>query len=281
MIEGQVTTSDGVRLHYLEGGSGQPLVMIPGWSQTAAEFHKQFDAFTQHARVIAVDMRGHGESEKPEKGYRMQRLAKDLYDLVGALDLEAPDLLGHSMGSSVIWAYHSLFAAERPPRKLVFVDQSAAVVTQPGWDGATIAEAGSFLADMAALFGFEEAVRNNTTAEATKDVIRGMFTASFPEEELLWVARENIKFPRHHAAALLHDHCMIDWRSEICSIRFPTLVVGGETSIFAPSSQAWIAAQIPGAEVDIFPEAEGGSHFMFLEAPDRFNRLVTKFLTKG
>ena len=59
---GHVTTSDGVRLHYLEAGAGQPLVLIPGWSQTAAIYQHQLDGLGQSYRVIALDMRDHGES---------------------------------------------------------------------------------------------------------------------------------------------------------------------------------------------------------------------------
>ncbi|MEJ1938495.1 alpha/beta hydrolase, partial [Nostoc sp. NIES-2111] len=64
------------------------------------------------------------------------------------------------------------------------------------------------------------------------------------------------------------------------TLRNPTLVVGGETSIFSAQSQRWIASRIPGAEVDIFPASEGGGHFMFFENPRRFNALVSGFLAR-
>jgi pimeloyl-ACP methyl ester carboxylesterase len=54
--------------------------------------------------VIAVDMRGHGESDKPDNGYAIQRLAKDVQDLLAARNLTDVTLMGHSMGSSVIWS---------------------------------------------------------------------------------------------------------------------------------------------------------------------------------
>src|ERR1051325_2544663 len=70
--EGSFTTSDGVRLHYIEAGSGDVLVMIPGWSQTAAQFKHQIAGLSDRYRVIAIDMRGHGDSDKPTHGYRIQ-----------------------------------------------------------------------------------------------------------------------------------------------------------------------------------------------------------------
>ncbi|MGH6902926.1 MAG: alpha/beta fold hydrolase [Geminicoccaceae bacterium] len=72
---GHVTTSDGVGLYYLEAGSGKPILMIPGWSQTAEQFKHQITGLSDRYRVIAVDMRGHGESDKPEFGYKISRLA--------------------------------------------------------------------------------------------------------------------------------------------------------------------------------------------------------------
>ena len=81
------TTADGVRLHYLEAGSGKPLVLIHGWSQCAEEFKHQIAELSGSYRVIAIDQRGHGESEKPGFGYKIHRLSKDLRELLISLDL--------------------------------------------------------------------------------------------------------------------------------------------------------------------------------------------------
>ena len=85
--KGAVTTNDGVTLRYEEAGSGKPLICIPGWSQTAAQFKHQLSGLSDRYRVIAVDMRGHGESDKPDNGYTIQRLAKDVQDLLVARNL--------------------------------------------------------------------------------------------------------------------------------------------------------------------------------------------------
>jgi len=115
------TTNDGVRLHYLEAGSGKPLVLIHGWSQCAEEFKHQIAGLSDRYRVIAIDQRGHGDSEKPGFGYRIQRLAKDLQDLLVSLNLQDVTVLGHSIGCSVIWCYWDLFGSDRLA-KIVLVD---------------------------------------------------------------------------------------------------------------------------------------------------------------
>ena len=85
--EGSFTTSDGVKLHYREAGKGQPVVMIPGWSQTAAQFKHQLSGLSDKYRVIAIDMRGHGESDNPAYGYRIHRLSADVHEFLTAKGL--------------------------------------------------------------------------------------------------------------------------------------------------------------------------------------------------
>ena len=116
----------GVRLHYLEAGRGATLVLLPGWSQTAAMFSQTIDALGNRYHVIALDHRGHGDSEKVEHGYHVARLAMDLREFLIALDLNQVTLLGHSMGAAVIFAYIQLFGTDRLGA-VVLDDQPAAL----------------------------------------------------------------------------------------------------------------------------------------------------------
>ena len=61
-------------------------------------------------------------------------------------------------------------------------------------------------------------------------------------------------------------------------IELPSLVVGGRVSVVPWRSQEWVAQQIKGARLEIFEEEEGGNHFMFIEAPDKFNGIVADFV---
>lgn len=190
-----IRTHDGVTLSYLESGEGHPLVMLPGWSQTAAMYERQFDAFCRIARVIALDHRGHGESDKPDHGYRVQRLAKDLCELIETLQLVEPDILAHSMGAAVTWSYLSLFGAERPPRRLVFVDEPRALLARPDWSEDEREAAGAIIPSLDALSGFVTKVRESDRPETVAEILRPMFTNATSEAELLDIARENLKLP--------------------------------------------------------------------------------------
>ena len=119
-------TSDGVQLSWLEAGSGQTLLMLPGWSQSAALFRDQFEGLSDQFHCLALDYRGHGESEKTDHGYRISRFAQDVQELLEHLQLGQVTLLGHSMGASVIWAFLDVFGSDQLSG-IVIDDQSAAM----------------------------------------------------------------------------------------------------------------------------------------------------------
>ncbi|HEX2525370.1 MAG TPA: alpha/beta hydrolase [Geminicoccus sp.] len=268
----------GVTLSAIDEGQGRPLVMIPGWSQTAATFKHNIPFLAQHRRVLALDMRGHGESDKPMGGYRVARLAADLAEVLDQLDLQdGVDLLGHSMGSSVIWSYLDLFGPARL-RRLVIVDQAPMATALPGWSEEDRQRYAAFLPDPNATAALCARVRDATDPASLREILHGMFTPAFPAADLDWIVQENLKFPRGFAADLLFDHCLNDWRDIIEQIRLPTLVIGGRASFFHWSSQEWIASRNPNARAVIFSEAEGGAHFMFYENPERFNQELSSFL---
>ncbi len=268
----------GVVLHAIEAGAGQPLIMIPGWSQSAAEYRRNIEELAKTRRVIALDMRSHGDSPNAASGHRIQRLAKDLRETIKALNLDKVDVLGHSMGSSVIWSYLDLYGEDRL-RRLVIVDQAPMVAALPGWDEDSKKRFGCLLPDVQSVAGFSDAIRATETTDGTMGILKGMFTAALPEDDLRWIAGENLKMPRAAAADLLFDHCLSDWRDTIMQTRLPSLVIGGRKSIFTPESQEWIASVNPNARVSIYEEDEGGGHFMFFENPRRFNAEVSSFLS--
>ncbi|MFM2007407.1 MAG: hypothetical protein RLZZ09_3062 [Pseudomonadota bacterium] len=275
---GQIKTNDGVNLHYLEAGSGPPLVLVPGWSQTAAMFRAQLDGLSSNCRVIALDMRGHGQSEKPEHGYRIARLAKDLHEALVALNLREVNLAGHSMGCAVIWSYWDQFGDDRL-RRLILIDQPATPLIWPNWTDTDRAHAGSRL-DATALMDFIAGLTGPEGIQISKDYItRSFFTSAVLPVTVEWVINENLQFPRHFAARLLVDLYVQDWRDVLPRITLPTLVVGGEASLFNPQSQRWNADQIPGARLEMFSAEDGGSHFMWLENPERFNALIRDFIS--
>ncbi len=273
---GHVTTNDGVSLYYLEAGSGKPILMIPGWSQTAEQFKHQITGLSDRYRVIAVDMRGHGESDKPDFGYKISRLAKDVHDMIHALDLDAVNILGHSMGCSVIWNYYDMFGPERLS-KLLLIDQMPMITSNPAWSEAERIDAGAIFTPQS-LYETINALAGPDGVETTRGFIGNMVTKAIPEEDKAWIIERNLRMPRQHAATLLYNHSTTDWRDLIPRIELPSLVVGGRISVVPWQSQVWISEQVQGARLEIFEEKEGGNHFMFFEGHEKFNAIVADFV---
>jgi pimeloyl-ACP methyl ester carboxylesterase len=96
---------NGVRLHYVMGGQGEPLVLLHGFPQTWYSWHKVMPALAEQYTVIAPDLRGYGDSSKPRDGYDKKTMAEDIYQLVNKLGYEQIFLVGHDVGGMVAYAY--------------------------------------------------------------------------------------------------------------------------------------------------------------------------------
>ena len=105
-VEESLTSEvNGVQLHYVVGGRGEPVVLLHGFPQTWYEWHRVIPALAERYRVIAPDLRGMGASSKPRNGYDNQTVAEDIYQLVRQLSLQGIILVGHDVGASVAYAY--------------------------------------------------------------------------------------------------------------------------------------------------------------------------------
>jgi pimeloyl-ACP methyl ester carboxylesterase len=101
---------DGVTLAYEERGSGaKSILFIHGLGFDHSTFEPQMEFFEQSARVVAVDLRGHGESGAPHQNYAMPTFAEDVDWLCAQLNLERPIIVGHSMGGNVALTLAGLY----------------------------------------------------------------------------------------------------------------------------------------------------------------------------
>ncbi|KAK6956250.1 hypothetical protein Daesc_001524 [Daldinia eschscholtzii] len=275
---GYVTVADGIRLRYWQDGpaSGPNVVFIPGWVQTAAQFKKQTEHFKAKYRVTTYDHRGHGESDKPSFGYRISRLAADLEAVLTHLDLRNAVLVGHSMGAAVLWSHWDLFPHDRIS-KLVFIDQSPSMTVNPTWSPEEATEAGAVF-QPSQRFDIASGLRGPQWKEAWTGLARSFFTPDVDPEDFEWSLAQQMKSSPETAAALIADHVALDHRDVFPRINVPTLVFAGRGSVFPTAAAEWIAKQT-GGRAEVFEKEEGGSHFLFWENPEKFNRILEEFLT--
>src|SRR5438128_1702358 len=102
----QTLLVNNIRLHLRDwGGEGPPLLLLHGLASSCHIWDLVAPQLRQVSRVIALDQRGHGESEKTEGGYDFASVTADLRAVVEALQLERPILVGHSWGGNVVVEY--------------------------------------------------------------------------------------------------------------------------------------------------------------------------------
>jgi len=114
------TAVNGTTLHYVIGGVGDPLVLIPGYPETWWAYRHVMATLAKKYVVIVVEMRGMGGSSKPEAGYDKKNMAQDIYDLAQALGYQKIYIGGHDIGAHVAYS----FAVNHPDavRKLILLD---------------------------------------------------------------------------------------------------------------------------------------------------------------
>src|ERR1700736_3329647 len=182
-------TSDGIQIHYVEAGSGRPIVFIPGWTMPSWIWQKQIEVFSKKYHVIAVDPRSQGESDKPTYGHLPETRARDYKELVDHLSLKQPVLVGWSMACGELAKYAEQFGGDNVGG-FVLVD--------------------GFLADQAspemvsAISGWMNQLQQDRHQQAV-GFVRSMFKKPQTEEYLKSVTDASIEVPADTAVVLIYN----------------------------------------------------------------------------
>jgi pimeloyl-ACP methyl ester carboxylesterase len=111
---------DGIKLHYVEGGEGSPLILLAGWPQTWWSFRKIMPILAKYHKVIVVDIRGMGSSGKPTEGYSKKNMAGDIASLIKKIGLDKVSIAGHDIGASIAISFAGQFTEQTD--KLIVLD---------------------------------------------------------------------------------------------------------------------------------------------------------------
>jgi non-heme chloroperoxidase len=268
-----VCANDGVKLHYVTRGtagtSAPPLVLVHGWSASHRYFDNSIDLLAHRlgGQVIAVDLRFHGESDKPGWGFHVARLAADLRDVLTELKLEQPVVCGTSLGAAIIWAYCELYT-DASLGKMVFVDQAPSQWRFDDWPHGS-----KGIYDPASLAKIQAAVKDMPGFAAGN--AECCLTHSLPDELTAVLTQETLKCRPDHLGRLMADHAQLDWRPVLPRITKPCLNLYGTLSgCFPVEGTAAVGELIPDCKNVVF---EGCNHWLYLEKPDKFAACVVDF----
>ena len=113
---------NGINIHYVIQGHGNPVVLLHGWPEFWYGWRKQIPVLSQHFQTIVPDMRGFGYSDKPLSGYDTRTASSDIYELVRNLGHQQVDIVAHDIGVRV--AYRFTLDHEDTVRRLVLLDST-------------------------------------------------------------------------------------------------------------------------------------------------------------
>jgi pimeloyl-ACP methyl ester carboxylesterase len=247
---------DSVALYYEDVGQGEPpVVLVHGWCCDHSYLAPQAEHYARDHRVVSVDLRGHGRSDKPQQAYTMAGFADDLAWLFGELELAKPLVIGHSMGGLI-----ALDLAARHPElsgAIVLLDSPAFLRQELAPLVAPVLEAMRTPAYREAAAGFVSQVMflPGDESERKRAIVEGMTQA-----------------PQHVMAACLDQIPAFDAAAAAAAVRVPVL---------------YVAATLVTADLDAFRAARpdlvtgqtvGAGHFHQLEVPEQVNAMIDSFL---
>ena len=255
-----VTTTDGVKIHYLEAGQGPAILFVPGWTMPAWIWEHQIAHFSKTHHVVAMDPRSQGDSEKPPEGHYPAARARDINAVVDALNLSPVVLVGWSMGVTEAVAYVNECGTDNLAA-LVLVDGFAGSDFDPVQSPQMLRWAHSFQLDR---------------AKATDAFVRTLYFNPEVKEDEAYIRRvinASLKTPTNSAMALLLGYFTTDLRPALAKINKPTLIVVAQSPWMKYYEE--VHQLTSGSRLEVF---EGVGHALFVDAADRFNRLVEEFL---
>jgi non-heme chloroperoxidase len=267
---------DGEAIHVAISGEGRPVVLLHGWTSTHRDWNPFVSTFASNHRVFRWDARGHGgHALLTAQAPTVERMARDLENLMAHWDLHDAVVIGHSMGALTLWQYLRDFGTKRLSH-VVFIDQSPRLLTDELWSNGIY---GDFDAERNAAFvrdleeDFPETVLR-LVANGLNERGRRKYLENGTGMQM---ARERLRaLDPAPLIACWKSLTAADYRQALGRIDVPALLVYGEESNFYTSKTArWVRDAIPGAQMHVY---QGVDHAPHLWQAERFLHDVLGFV---
>ena len=256
--ESKYATLDGAKIHYQSyGGNGKDaFVLVHGWSSNLEAWKHQIPDLAKRARVVTLDLPGHGKSDKPQLAYTMDHFAAAIDAVMRDAKVERAVLLGHSMGTPVARQFYRKYpnktlaivivdGALRPFGDKAMRDQILTTFRSPNYKEA----AAPMFAQMAPVLAAEEQERVKASFSNTP-------------QSVLVSAMENM----YDDALYATD-----------KINVPVLTILAKTPFWPADTEQFLKGLAPDLEYHMW---EGVDHFLHMEKTKEFNNAVIAFVDK-
>jgi len=249
-----------VNIYYEITGEGPALVLLHEWVANHKIWKQQVPVFSKDYRVITLDLRGHGESDKPRTGYSIQVFADDLYHILNELRFDGVIIAGHSMGGMIAQVFYLSYPEK--VRALILVD------TTSNDTGGRI----SFEDDLAL-------IRTSRFETLVEQFFAPIFFAPGTSEDIInWVKSEVLKTPQHVVEEGIKAMSEYDVTAQLSKIKVPTMIIHGDQDLAINVKMAkMLHEKISNSTLKIIM---GAGHHAMLEKSNEFNNIILEFLRK-
>lgn len=254
---GSVRAPDGVEIRFEDDGQGEPdLVFVHGWSCDRSYWRAQMDHFAVSHRVVTVNLGGHGDSSLGRKDWTMTAFGEDVRAVVKALDLRKVVLVGHSMGGPVIVEAARLL----PERVVALVPVDVFHDVEYRW---SVEELEAYLAPLRADF-----------RKRTEALVRSFFPARADSKLVEWVACDMAEAPPEVGISAMENVRRYNQAEGLASVKVPVRLINSD---FWTTDVEAARRYKPDVQLAVMP---GVGHFLMIEAPDEFNRLLARAVSE-
>lgn len=257
-----VTVSDGTRLRLTQRGAGAPIVLIHGWKMSHRAWDKAVLALSHQFRVIAYDLRGMGESDKPDSSYDFSEHAADLADVIAALELRDVTVVGWSMGCSVVLSY---LARKHSAARAVLLNGPVKLLASADFPYGIGA---SYLDDLVSRL-------EATWPESERAFVAETFHKPHPEH-VDWFTRIAEQTPLDVVIRSLRNQQQLDLRHVVAATEVPLLAMyGRHDPYYSVGLARWIATTAKRGQQVIF---EHSAHCPPVEETAKFVAALSDFI---
>ncbi len=247
---------DGIKVHYQTSGKGkEALIFVHGWTCNTDFWRGQTSAFPG-AHVIAIDLPGHGKSDKPQTDYTMDYFARSIEAVMRDAKVTRAVLVGHSMGTPIVRQFYRLY-----PEKTL-----ALVIVDGGL---------RMFAPKEQTEQFLTMLRTNYKA-AAQPMVEGMLMP-IKDEKLKVEIRTAMQSTPEHVAVSAMVNMADEKLYEKDPIKVPVLAVLAKSPFWPTDTEQFLRSVAPNLEFYMWDNV---SHFLMMEKPQEFNQTLKSFLVK-
>ncbi len=249
-----------ISLHYDAVGQGQPVLFIHGLGSSGRDWEYQVDYFCRKYQVITLDVRGHGQSDKPPGPYSISLFTSDTAQFIETADIAPVHVIGISMGGMIAFQ----LAVDRPElvKSMVIVNSSPELIPRTVKERLLVSQRFAIVR-LLGMRKMGEVLSKRLFIKPHQEELRQQLIERWAEND-----------PQSYRAAM---RAVVGWSivDRLGTINCPTLVVAADEDYTTVASKAEYAAKIVNARLETIKDSR---HATAVEHPEQFNKIVAAFL---